>query len=183
MQISLDEILTAVLAILLAGLLQSYLPETLTEVEPLALLNDPLAQVAIIALGAYLVLSPVALRIRRRLNTRRRTAHFGVIGRRVKPTRIDSSWEAEKFGVTWPVLYGRRTITGDPYAYAEDPRCPRCETELMTDKKTRKVRSDKPIWKCPGCGFTKARPKGFLYEERDAVERTVEREARQEGRR
>lgn len=96
----------------------------------------------------------------------------------MKPNRIDATWEGEKFGVKWEVLYGRRGITSDPYAYAEDPRCPQCDTELMTDKKTRRVRSDKPIWKCPGCGFIKSRPKGFLYEEREAVEREVERDVR-----
>jgi hypothetical protein len=56
MGISVDEIVTATAAILIASLLQPLLPETITGIEPLAFLNNPYLRVVLIAIIAFALL-------------------------------------------------------------------------------------------------------------------------------
>lgn len=160
-------------AILFAGLVQPLLPNTITEIRPLALLNNSAVQFVLIAVIALYVFSNAFSWLRSKL--RKSPGHFfEVISPRREPTRVDQRLTAEKFGVVWPILYGRRTITGERYAYAKNPRCPECDTELMEDENRRRIRSDMFLWRCPGCGFTRKRPQTWLYEEKEAVEKDVE---------
>ena len=180
MEISVDEIVTAAAAILIASLLQPLLPETITDIDPLTFLNNPYLRVVLIAIIAFALLWWLLSWARNTFGNSGsggRSAAF-VATARGKPRRDVSEWEVDKFGVKWRVLHGRQRSLGDAYAYADSPVCPECGTDLMTDTKSRRFRDDKPIWKCPGCGFTQGRPSRFLYEESDAVEREVEREAR-----
>ena len=179
MEISVEDIITGAAAILIASLFQPLLPETITEIQPLELLNNPYLQATLLAIIAFILFSWFLSWARNKFGEYEggKSAPFAVTTRG-KPRRDVTSWEVDKFGVKWRVLHGRKRSLGDEYAYTDAAVCPECDTELMTDTKSRWFRSDIPIWRCSGCGFTQKRPSEFLYEESDAVERDVEREVR-----
>lgn len=180
MDIGLEDVITAIIAAVVARLLLRQIPEHITDIQILQTLNDPTVQFVLLAIVAFYVLSRILTWIRRKLRGTR-TPFFEVVSPRREPTRVDDRLEAEKFGVKWPVIYGRRTVTGDRYAYAENPRCPECDTELMEDENRRRLRSDVKLWRCPGCGFSQRRPLTWLYDEKEAVEKDVEAQIRNQG--
>ena len=178
---TLKEIAIGVIAILIGNYLVSFFPENVTDISPLAVLNSQLVQFGLIAVLAYVILSWIIEWIQNLLRESPRP-FFSVSSPRREPKFVDSAYEVTQFGVDWRVLYGRRIPTGDQYAYAKQPLCPECSAELMDDTVRKRIRSDKEIWKCPSCLFTHKRPSKFLYEEKDAVEKTVERKVRKERR-
>lgn len=182
MGISLDEIATGAIAILLAGAIQSLLPKKITDLEPLVVLNNPYVRTALMAIVGFYLLSWLLKTTRRRFATDDGGSSAPFVATVRSPPRRDvSTWEVDRFGVKWRVLHGRRRRTGEAYAYADSAVCPKCETDLMTDKKSRRIRDDKRIWKCPKCDFTKGRPSEFLFKEDKAVERIVEQEVRDQS--
>lgn len=174
---TLKQIGVGVVSILIGNYLVSFFPENVTDISPLTVLNSQLVQFGLIVILAYVVLSTIIGWIQKLLRGSPEPFFTTVTPRR-KPNFIDDAYKVDRFGVKWEVLYGRRGPTGDRYAYAENPLCPECGAELMDDTVRRRVRSDKEIWKCPGCSFTQKRPSKFLYEEKDVVEKMAEREAR-----
>jgi ribosomal protein L37AE/L43A len=167
-------------ATLLAIYVQAFLPSNLTDYPPLVILNNSTVQLILVIIVLFGVFN-VIIRLFRGFLSGGDSGNTGVVsGRPRRPEHIDSTWSGERFGVNWRVLYGKWRRTGDPYAYAEDPLCPDCGTDLMTDTKSRQVRDDAKIWKCPGCSFTQQRPSKFLHEEKEAVERTAERDIREQ---
>lgn len=173
MDISVKDIIQTMVAILLAGLIEPLLPETITEVQPLSIVNNSTVQIILLTVVAFYLISKTLSWVRDLLGPDR-TPFFGTVSRRWEPNHVDAKYEVDRFGVTWPVLYGRRRITGDRYAFAEEPRCPHCDTELMEDTNRRRIRKDMKLWRCPGCGFTKKRPRTWLHSEKEAVEKSVE---------
>lgn len=175
MEISLEDIATAVIAILIAGGIQQLLPERITDVEPLALANSPWIQIVVVAVILFYVISGAASILRRKFgSTSSRSASAFVTTIRDKPRYNVTQLEFERFGVMWRVFHGQITRFRDPYAWVDSAFCPDCGTDLMTDDEERRFRSDRKIWKCPACGFKKERPDEFLYDEREAVERMAE---------
>jgi ribosomal protein L37AE/L43A len=177
MDIGLEEIITAIIATVVARLLLLQIPEHVTDIQIVQILNDPTVQFVLLAVVAFYVLSRILTWIRRKLRGTR-TPFFEVVSPRREPTRVDDRFEVEKFGVKWPVIYGRRTVTADRYTYAENPRCPECATELMEDENKRRIRSNEQLWRCPGCGFTQERPRTWIYKENKAVEKDIEAQLR-----
>jgi predicted RNA-binding Zn-ribbon protein involved in translation (DUF1610 family) len=180
MRQDLRTIVVTVVALLLASLVQPLLPETITHIAPLPLINHPVVQFLFLAVVAFYVLSGMARWVRK-LIWKPRRPFVTVTSRRLEPNHVDDEYEIEKFGVKWVVLCGRRVIPGDRYAHAEDPQCPDCDTELMTDEKPRRIRDDVKLWRCPGCGFTQHRPEAWLYDEKEAVAKEVESYVRNEN--
>jgi ribosomal protein L37AE/L43A len=165
---------------LLAIYVQAFLPPNLTDYPPLVILNNSTVQLILVIIVPYGVFNLV-IRLFKGLLAGGDGGSTGVVsGRPRRPEHVESTWTGERFGVNWNVIYGKWRRTGDAYAYAEDPLCPECGTDLMTDTKSRRVRDDAKIWKCPGCSFTQQRPSKFLYEEKDAVERMAERDIREQ---
>lgn len=178
MNTPLKEIATVAAATLLAGMIQPVLPNTITDIEFLSILNHPYTQFGLITIVGYAAMSWIGDVIQRHRRKKQYRAMSMGLGGKSAPDRDVSEWIVDRFGVKWRVLHGRRGITGKPYAYTDSAVCPKCGTDLMTDTKYRMIRRDKPIWKCAGCGFTEGRPSKFLNEEDQAVERMVERDAR-----
>lgn len=170
-----DRLAVIAVAIVFAGFLQPFLPTPLTDVASLSLFNDPLIQVAVIANVAYLVLASVVARFSSSESAWRSTPSIDSAEPREPPSTVESTWEGVRFGVTWSVQYGHRPGVAAPYAYAASPRCPACDADVATDVEPRMLRRPKPIWRCPVCRFTTQRPRRHLGEERDAVQRAVER--------
>jgi ribosomal protein L37AE/L43A len=176
---TLKEIGIAVIAILIGNYLVSFFPENVTDISPLVILNSQLIQFGLIVILAYVILSWIIGLIQKSLSSSFEPFFTTVTPRR-KPEFVDDRYEGSRFGVNWEVLYGRRGYSGERYAYANNPFCPECGAELMEDTVQKRIRSDREIWKCPGCTFTQKRPSKFLYEEKDVVEKMVEREVREQ---
>ena len=177
---TLKQISIGVISILVGNYLVSFLPKNITDISPLTALNSPLVQFGLLAILAYAILSILTDEIQKLLINSHRPSFVSVTPRR-KPEHIDTTWDANRFGVDWCVLYGRRRYRGERYAYAMNPLCPKCGAELMQDTVHRRVRNDKEIWKCPGCSFTQKRPSKFIREEKEVVEKMIEREIRQQS--
>jgi len=77
------------------------------------------------------------------------------------------------FGVKWRVSIGF-SGPGEYHAYVEGSYCPKCDCELNSKTEDKFFGwSQKHLWKCPKCGFTINRPKDYLFEEKDAVEKVA----------
>jgi len=177
---TLKKIGIGVVSILIGNYLISLFPKDITDISPLTVLNSPLVQFGLLAILTYVLLTALVDWLRKLL-TSSYTPSFTVVTPRRKPEHIDTTWDVSRFGVDWSVLYGRKRYRGERYAYAMNPLCPRCNAELMEDTMYRRVRSDKEMWKCPGCSFTRRRPSKFIHEEKDVVEKMVEKEVRQQS--
>jgi ribosomal protein L37AE/L43A len=171
------DIANGVLAILIGNYLLSFFPENVTNISLLSVLNSRLVQFGLSAVLVYLLLSE-ALTLILDFVRSDPEPHFSSISQRRKPEFVESRYKIERFGVLWDVLYGKKRRLGKIYAYAKDPLCPRCAAELMRDTDENYIRSNDKIWKCPNCSFTQRRPSDFLYEEKEAVEKMAEKEAR-----
>ena len=163
-----------------AGIISYYatqrIPEVSTNIDFLQYANQPAVRFVIILAVGWYALSLAVGWVRRRRKVKRRSASVAVARR---PPRIRySRWEGvvRQFGVDWQGEYGKPRSSSDSVAVVKGPYCPECGAELMKDKKERYLRSDKRIWKCPGCSFRTTRPKEYLYEEKDAVSRRIERD-------
>jgi len=162
----------------LSGIISYYLapalPAAPTPFNFLQYANHPGVRFVVFLLILWYVLSSIVDWVRKR--SRRRVAVASVSSRAcdIRYTR----WEGvvHHFGVDWDAKYGSPGYSDDYIGVAEGPYCPECGSELMDGDESRFIRQDKPIWKCPGCPFTTARPKRFLYEEREAVGNVIERE-------
>lgn len=93
------------------------------------------------------------------------------------PTFVVNGFKLSKvFGVNWRILVGLSSVTGNSF-YVEGCYCPNCDCKLMTEtKNTFFGWGEKYLWKCSGCGFKIKRPKGYLWEEEEAVENVAKRE-------
>ena len=135
------------------------------------------------AIPSYFVVS-YTVRLGKRIIERRRQ----IYKKNRSPVSLISSGEpdviiwggiVEKFGVLWPVIFGNDTgiagrAEGDTYTYVRNPRCPRCQTELLTRRAPKWVILEKRVWQCPDCGKEVDRPRSAQYAERDSVEKIVE---------
>jgi ribosomal protein L37AE/L43A len=100
---------------------------------------------------------------------------------RSRPDDVESREEVERFGVDWEVVTGHGASAADQYAYAEDPKCPDCGTDVVPETREGRLGGETEIWRCPSCGYTTERPADHLFHEHGAVERIVDGRLRAAG--
>jgi Zn ribbon nucleic-acid-binding protein len=133
----------------------------------------------VFALVIILILSRI-LSIRQRIRRANRKV-ITVIHKR--PRYIAKQIELEYFGVKWRALLGSLFrgdfVDGDYYVFIEGPFCPQCNFALIRKTKSKwKGLSISNIWHCVPCGKDYERPKDYLYEEDEIVEKFVESKIR-----
>lgn len=96
------------------------------------------------------------------------------LARPYRPTRVAEPVDISLFGVIWKGVIGAHQSRHKPYCYLDGAYCPDCNFELyeMTTSK-RASRKKTYLWKCSNCGFEQERPKQYLFEEKETVEKKV----------
>lgn len=173
MRLHLEKLASVGVAAAAAVVAQPELSETIAEVAPVAALEEPTAQMAVIGVAAF-VPTVLVLGWLRRLVFGPRLPKGSDRASRQEPSTVESSDEVDRFGVTWEVLEGHEGDPDDVYAYAEDPTCPECGADVVPETKEGRVGGDTEIWQCPDCGYTTERPGSHLFHEHEAVEKMVD---------
>ncbi len=99
---------------------------------------------------------------------------FSAVKRR--PRYIKDETEITHFGVKWIVkrgaLFRGDFIDQNYYSFAEEPFCPTCNYQLdsMVKKKWLGL-AKKSVWHCGRCNKDYDRPRDYLYEENQTVEK------------
>lgn len=78
--------------------------------------------------------------------------------------------------VDWQGQFG--TSRDSEVTHVEGPRCPRCQTELSMQSKSRLIRSKQNLWRCPSCDFSSSRETDTRDTQRGMVEKIIENEAK-----
>ncbi|MFC5972597.1 autoantigen p27 domain-containing protein [Halomarina salina] len=173
----LETVVLGIIGSIITYFILPFLPTTPTAVDFLQYGNDPRVRfvlfLAVVWYGLWRGLD--AFRNRRAAKKRGSGVYTFNMGQR-EIRFVDWSGVRRHFGVDWEVTYGSTMIGKDSMARVDGPYCPECGTELMKHEQERYIQWNRKMWKCPGCGFKHARPKEFLYEEREAVAKVVERD-------
>lgn len=164
-----------VVAVFVAYYLVSFVPGTVTTVDPFTVLNARLVQFGLLAVVVFGVLSAVVTAVQ--TDEVESTGVFSTIDSRRRPDHVDTEWEVRQFGVAWEVLQGKMHDREGRSTYARGPLCPECGAELRERTETRRFRGDTHEWNCIECSFSQSRPEEFLHREKDVIETYVEREA------
>jgi len=168
------------LAFLAAGVLaQAYITPRLPELPEGGLtsaLNDPTTQ-SLLIIGVVFLALHSAWEFGRDLLSKNddSSASIGITTISGPPSNVLYNAAIRYRGVDWDGQFG--TTRGNESSYVEGPYCPRCETELSMQNKTRRVRSKQKLWKCPSCGFSTSRETDTRDTQRDMVEKIIENEA------
>jgi len=97
---------------------------------------------------------------------------FAVVKQR--PRHIVKNGELNHFGVKWNVLIGSLLRLTDTYTFIEGPFCPTCNFKLISRIVGKWLGlASKPVWHCATCNKNFDRPKKYLYEEDEFVEKIV----------
>lgn len=167
------------LAFLAAGVLsQAYITPRLPEFPEGGLtsaLNDPTTQSLLIIGVVFLALHSAWEFGRDLLSKDDDGGGVGVTTISGPPSKVLYGAAIRYKGVDWDGQFG--TTRGNEISYVEGPYCPRCETELSMQNKTRRVRSKQKLWKCPSCDFSISRETDTRDTQREMVEKIIENEA------
>lgn len=164
---------TGVVSLLIGTIALRLIPEIQTSSDIIDALNNPLAQLLLLVIVIYVLISGAVSWVTRLLSKERETRVSISPYRGSKPDTRTVVGEIRYSRVNWPFLWGE--TRGRYHGWVDRPNCSACGTGLSSDTIHRRVRSNKTIWECPACGFTTDR--GGVIEQREAVQQIVEQES------
>jgi transposase-like protein len=173
-EFSKEDVIFLVAAVLAQGYITPRLPK-LPDGGLFAILNDSTTQ-SLLIIGAVFLILHSAWEYGKELLSKDEDS--GGVGFEVfsgPPSKTLYSAAIRYDDVDWQGQFG--TSRGNEVTYVEGPYCPRCQTELSVQNKSRRIRSKQKLWRCPSCDFSTSRETGTRDTQRDMVEKIVENEA------
>ncbi|WP_424017351.1 hypothetical protein ACOZ4N_15935 [Halorientalis pallida] len=173
-EFSKEDLIFLAAAVLAQGYITPRLPD-LPEGGLLSILNDPTTRSLLIIGVVFLVLHSAWEYGKELLS---KDEEGGGVGFEVfsgPPSKTLYAAAIRYQDIDWEGQFG--TSRGDEVTYVEGPYCPRCETELSIQNKSRRIRSKQKLWRCPSCDFSTSRKTDTRDTQRDMVGKIIENEA------
>lgn len=174
-EFSKEDLVFLAAAVLAQGYITPRLPE-LSNGSLLSVLNDSTTQSLLIIGGVFLILHNTWQYGRELLSKDEDSEGVGFEVVSGPPSKTLYSAAIRYDDVDWQGQFG--TSRGNEVTYVEGPYCPRCQTELSMQNKSRRIRSKQKLWRCPSCNFSTSRETDTRDTQRDMVGKIIENEAK-----